>query len=209
VQQCRKFAGGKLSDQASSRIKELKIIAFRSLKNVRIFVDQTYNSGEIKSIKLPYENTASKLLRYAGIKTNITYDNTYSGTLTIKAEGYSRSSDYTGSISGKQYSGASVSGNFSFEIQNNFIYERSFNGSVSPPLFIQSKYQSPASAPFSAAFAKSNFTLELLRIIRDVFGHDPLIMALKDETLKKITSENFETDHEKWQDWWEKNKNMD
>jgi hypothetical protein len=56
----------------------------------------------------------------------------------------------------------------------------------------------------------------VMEMIGDIYSVAPLIAALKDsypnikeqaaEVLKKMTGEEFGTDPEKWQQWWEKNK---
>lgn len=153
--------------------------SFRSLKTVRIVVDQSY--GEAVRVTLPFEEFTKTLLQHAGIKVVKARSNNYDATLKIQATGKPLGAYYNDGQF--HYTAASLSGTISFEIPHRTSYRKSFQGRKTPPSFFSpaahlNRYTNPSSAPFSSTFG--SFSFKLTELVAEVFGIAPLIRALKE-----------------------------
>lgn len=165
---------GQLSDE--------QIKAFRSAKTVRVLVNQSF--GDATQVSLPFEELTQQLLKDSGL--SIVESNTTDSDLNLKieAKGKALSAFYSGS--GLLYTGASLKGIISFKMEGAPIYQNSFYSKIEPPTNIfAGKKRGPSQAPFSLAFDNPNsFVEKFMVIIRDIYGIDALIAALRYDQIK-------------------------
>ena len=179
----KQYPKGPVADKAHLMVEKLyndRKPAFRHTKTVKIIVNQSY--GEAEGVSLPFEDIARRLCQYAGLQVVEAEAEDYDVTLKIQAKGEAEGNFYTGSISGYQYSGASLSGTITLKIPGIPAYKKYFEGYISPPFTIIDKYPDPSSAPFDWAFRKSgSFISKIIEMMGEVYGSNTLIAALKDE----------------------------
>lgn len=148
---------------------------FCDAKTAKIVVTQSYESAE--KVSLPVKEIITRLLQYAGIKSEtINYDI----VVSIDVLGGPIGKQYTGTISGLQYSGASIKGTVIFETTKGEKYREEFNGVLSPPAIITNKFYTPDDAPFMEAFRNALPSIMISSFYK-IFGLTPLTYALKDE----------------------------
>lgn len=187
-----------LCDCAPMQLSSKQREAFRSIKTVRIIVDQSYSNAY--RVTLPFCDVARIIFRHCGIEEKI-FDAKYSfGTMTIKAEGRALAAEYyihlgtdwrggldkaipiLGNSVGYRYSGADLSGCISLEVPEVSVYEKAFKGHIEPSSLLERNYSKPSSAPFLKAFLESgSFVTQILEIIGDIYGTKPLISVIKYE----------------------------
>jgi len=155
-----------------------------------------------------FEVVVRTLLNYAQVKVVESDDKDYDAVLKIIGHLQLRDRHFTARLPYSfSYHRAILSGTISFEIPGKSVYLKSFSGDCSSKGHFWT--------PFDCVFAES-FMPAVMEMIGDIYSVAPLIAALKDsypnikeqaaEVLKKMTGEEFGTDPEKWQQWWEKNK---
>ena len=179
------YPEGKFTDDVLSRLNKLtrqeQIKAFRSIKAVRIIVNQSYEKA--KDVSLPFEDWIGKLLKKAGLKVVGADAKRYDAVIRIKARGKPLGAVY--SLERYEYAGASLAGTISFEIPNIPSYKESFKATIKPPDKIGSVRLSASDAPFWEAFrAQDSFLPKIFEIMGAYFGNKPLIEAIKDGSLK-------------------------
>ncbi len=179
------YPEGKLTDDALSRLNKLtrqeQIKAFRSVKTVRIVVNQSYEKA--KDVSLPFEDWTGKLLTNAGLKVVGSEAKRYDAVIRIRARGKPLGAVY--SLERYEYAGASLSGTISIEIPNIPSYEEPFRSIIEPPDKIGSARLSASDAPFWEAFrAQDSFLPKIFEIMGAYFGNKPLIEAIKDGSMK-------------------------
>ena len=159
----------------------------KSVNTIKIVVTQNY--GKAGSKNLPFQNKAKQLLsKYT--KLAIITDDSLSadGILNITVNGRALSNKYSTSpftSSGiKHYSGARLEGSFSYSISQIPYYEGSFVGYESTPFRIDRSYNSPQEAPFYKAFENMSLQSELIKMVGDIYGVEPVIKALEDPSLR-------------------------
>jgi HEAT repeat protein len=179
------YPEGRFTEDVLSRLKKLtrqeQVKAFRSIKAVRIIVNQSYEKA--KDVSLPFEDWTAKLLKNAGLKVVGTNAKRYGALIRIKAAGKPLGAVY--SLERYEYAGASLSGTISFEIPNIPSYKESFKATIKPPDKIGSVRMGASDAPFWEAFrAQGSFLPKIFEIMGEYFGNKPLIEAIKDGSLK-------------------------
>lgn len=172
-----------LNDQALAGLSEEQIKAFRSIKSVRIVVDQAY--GEAEGVSLPFKDVVQRVLGYAGVKVVGADSKEYDATLKIEARGKAKGIEYSRFGIGPgtfYYTGADLSGVISLKSPGIPVHKKTFNGDVYPPYSIKfGGSSSPSGAPFYRAFSiVDSFISAILEIIGEVYGLNPLLIALKD-----------------------------
>ena len=103
---------------------------------MRVIADQFY--GEAKDVVLPFEEIASRLFQYAGLKVVSAYAKEYDITLFIEVEGkaigkeYHSTDDYDeDEYSSHQYAGASLKGSIALKSVEQPDYKKIFEGNPS------------------------------------------------------------------------------
>jgi HEAT repeat protein len=175
-----------LNGRVNALPSEEQLKAFQSVKTVKIIVEQSY--GAAKGVNLPFEEVTGRLFGYAGIKVVKADAKEYDATITIKARGEAQGKNYRppGNDYGLyeySYSGAFLSGTISSAISGINDYKKTFEGYIAPPEYTQKgRFPTPYSAPFDLAFQESgSFVSKTALMIGEIYGHYPLITALKDE----------------------------
>lgn len=163
--------------------------AFRSVKKVRIEVQQSY--GTTKDVNLPFEELARRFLKHAGVDV---VEDGYDAILKMTAVGKPYGANYYDD-QGRHfylYTGAEVSGNIFLVLSRGVVMEKSFKGVKGHPgvgggriRFSGSLPDKPDSALFFNAFYNSDFTQVIAKMLGDIYGASLLISALKDEDLDK------------------------
>jgi hypothetical protein len=164
--------------------KKDDIEKLRTVKTMRIVIDQSYKYGKDKTIpfdkifhKPPFEEMTQKFAEYAELKV-VTSDSEHCDMeFNIKSEGVAVGAPYT--VYGHSYSGANVSGKVVLEIQNKPVYQISFKGGVPCPGSIKGR-SPPSSAPFEKALSRSSFRQNIVKMMGDIYGIDWLAAALFD-----------------------------
>ncbi|NIM89598.1 MAG: hypothetical protein GTO17_01465 [Candidatus Aminicenantes bacterium] len=175
----------KLTDDVLSRLNKLnrqqQIKALRSVKTVRIVVNQSFERAE--DVSLPFEDWIGKLLMNAGLKVVGPEARRYDVVIKIRARGKPLGAVY--SLERYEYAGASLTGTISFEIPDLPSYEEPFRATIKPPDKIGSASLSASDAPFWEAFrARGSFLPKIFEIMGAYFGNKPLIEAIKDGSMK-------------------------
>ncbi len=175
------YPEGKLTDDVLTRLNKLtrqeQIKAFRSVKAVRIVVNQSYEKA--KDVSLPFEDWTGKLLHIAGLNVVGTEAKRYDAVIKIKARGKPLGAVY--SLERFEYAGASLSGTISIELPNIPSYVELFQATIKPPDKIGSVHLSASDAPFWEAFrAQGSFLPKIFEILGAYLGNKPLIEAIKD-----------------------------
>jgi len=196
------YPEGRLSKDVLSRLKKLThtelLQALRSVKTVKIVVNQSYDKAE--DVSLPFEDWTGKLFQYAGIKVVGAEAKRYDASIEIKANGKPLGAVY--SLERYEYSGASLSGMISIEIPNVQPYKKSFKAKINPPDKIGPVHLSASDAPYWEAFrAQGSFLPIIFEIMKESFGNKPLIEAIKDGSMKvklmpAVSLENIKSSHE-------------
>lgn len=176
-----------LNDRALAGLSEEQIKAFRSIKSVQIIVDQAY--GETGGVRLPFEDVAQRILGYAGVKAVGADSKDYDATLKIEARGKAEGGIYSYPNSKDMFNpstfyftGADLSGTILLEAPGTPVYKKTFKGHVPTPFSIFGGPRNPSGAPFNEAFSQSgSFKAKILEAIGDLYGINPLAIALKDE----------------------------
>ena len=127
-------------------------------QNIRILVLTRQSYEGVSNVKLPYSETAERMLEDYGFLVITDPEEEYDAVLKIDASGTPLTGRYLG---GSQYSGAKVQGEITLEICQSAIYYQAFRGEFSPPDVILRKYRSPEKAPFDKAFLESDYILSL------------------------------------------------
>lgn len=165
------------------QLKKEQIDTFRSVKTLKIITNQTYREAE--NVSLPFKEVAQKLLGYAGLEAVSPSAKNYDLIMKIEAEGQAIGNSYE--KIGYRYTGASISGWISLEMQGAPVYRKFFNGvQETAKILIQGKssvlkipeYKTPSSAPFRDAFEKpDSFVSKMLEVIAEIYGTNPIIAA--------------------------------
>src|SRR3990167_4815673 len=161
--------------------------ALRSIKTIRIEVERSYSCVHLSSIAsaiqykirkivdqsysdLPFEEIVKRIMGYAGLKAVGSDTKNCDAVIRVKARGEPLEAEYIGL--GKLRTGACLKGEISIETKG-VIYKRDFDKYIYPP----NTFSLPFNA-FNEAFAA--FIGSLVQIIREVYGLNTLIAALKD-----------------------------
>ncbi len=176
-----------LNNYVLGQLTEEQIGVFRSVKTVKIILDQTYKEAE--NVTLPFNEVAQRLLGYAGLKVVNPSAKNFDLKMKIEAKGQASSASYQ--KLGSRYTGASVSGWISLEVQGVPVYRKAFKGvQETAKVMLQgessviriSEYKTPSSAPFKSAFDKpGSFVSKMLLVIGEIYGTNPIMAALRDQ----------------------------
>lgn len=161
----------------------------RAVRTVRLEVKQTYDFSRDDESEpatprpapegkgfLPLLPLATEIVKFAGWRV------APGGTpadLTVRIEvmGRALGAEYTGTISGYQYSGAALTGTVTLERNGQTLLEQSIEGEVSPPYSITSYYGTPASAPFSRTLP--DYCAGVWSALGQALGSGPLVTGLQ------------------------------
>ncbi len=179
-----------ISPLVSAQPNEEDFASFRTVKKVRIDIEQSYGAAE--GVNLQFDKIASSFFKYAGV--DVVKDN-YEATLSIKAEGraigVSTNVHELGQLHGKTellYLWAEGNGTILFEMPSGKSIERHFEGKYAPenlPIFSEQEIKAkrnPKNAPFEAALIyDAKFPDLIAEMIGAIYGPDPLISALRDK----------------------------
>jgi len=168
-----------LNNYAKAQLTKEQLEAFRSVKTIKIVVQQSY--GEAKGISMPFEEFAKKLLYYAEVTVIEEDDKDYEATLKIQAVGTALRDKYIGV--GYQYSGAIIEGNILYDFPGLPAYKKRFEGNTGCPFTISGIYAIPSSAPFYQAF-EIGFIPGMLELIKDIYDINCIIAVLQDNSAK-------------------------
>ncbi len=171
------------NNHAIVQLSDEQLEAFRSAKTVRVIVEQSY--GEAKGVGLPFQEIAEKLFQYNGLKVVKGETEDCDLTLKIQAKGSAKGSSYSGGArSGYYYTGASLSGLISLEIQGIPAYKSEFKGYREPSkaTWPTSSQKKSSGAPFQSVFYKmGSFATKMMYIMGDIYGTTFILKAFKDK----------------------------
>jgi len=166
-----------LNGYVTAQPTDEQLEAFRSVKTVRIIVDQSYSEAE--GVSLPFEEVTKRFLESAGLKVVGSDVKMCDATLRIEAEGEALGASYRNF--GYQYTGAKLSGDISFEIPGVLPYKKFFEGTEPVPLGIvvhmgalRAGWENPSNAPFKRAF-NSSFYGKLAEMAGELYSSKVLI----------------------------------
>jgi hypothetical protein len=110
--------------------------------------------------------------------------------ITIDAIGSAISKNYSGKISGNQYSGASLKGTVRFENLSGESFTEQFDETEPPPETIFMSFNAANNAPFGFAFNKLLPTI-LNKSIYNLLGIIPILTSITDQNVwvRKATAE--------------------
>jgi len=143
----------------------------------RIVVDERY--FEAAFVRLPFRNTAERILKLAGIGVITRNEAKHDGLLRVTVSGSAISRFYSGTHPGTYFTGAELSGTISFEAEGAKLLRRSFSAKADPPQQIFGTYKTSQEAPWFGAFVLA-FPGALLQAMMEVYGIDVGVAALKD-----------------------------
>ena len=192
-------------------------------ETIQLIIEQTYKdrNGPVEGNILPFESIGQKLLGHSALIVVGPETEESDYTLKIKANGEALGGFYSHMGMGKgtyHYTGAGVSGTATLERMNVPVNEIFFSGEIRPPSKIKlpDSRTNPFYAPFQEALGASGFVSDLVHMLREEFGTEFLLNALKDEdpkiregaaiVLKRITHQSFGEDYDAWSKWWQEEK---
>lgn len=191
---------GDLAPKARDRLQALRE-TLQGLQTVRVVVDESYTAGPvhaaIEGIKLPFAEATAELLRGVHLEVVFAADVSADGELHVLVEGQALRKTYAptderalttrGALT-LQYAGADLRGSMALRTPTGTLYERSFEGRLTPPDRLGSeRYPTPGDAPFSPLF-ETTFLPVATRMVGDLYGAGPLLPILRDGTLASRTA---------------------
>jgi HEAT repeat protein len=147
--------------------------AVRAAKVVRIEVKQEFQ--EAPDIKLPFAAIARDIFALVGQQIVETGDTPV--VLRVEAGGGPAGGDYTGDFTGYHYSGASLEGNLTLEMDKKKVASVEFAKEVRPPFVIHRSYKRPSDAPFAGTLG--GYRKGLFELLAQTHGLDPLVAAAR------------------------------
>lgn len=173
----------------AAQLNEEERAELRAVRAVRIEVKQTYGFANDEEPEpsapkatpgargfLPLLPLATEIVKFAGWRV-APGGAPADLTVRIELEGRALGADYTGTISGYQYTGAAISGTVTLNRSGRSLLEHAFEGEVSPPYSITSYYGTPASAPFSRTLP--DYCAGLWTAIGQALGPGPLVAGIQ------------------------------
>ena len=191
---------GDLAPKARDRLQALRE-TLQGLQTVRVVVDESYTAGPvhaaIEGVKLPFAEATAELLRGVHLEVVFAADVSADGELHVLVEGQALRKTYAptderalttrGALT-LQYAGADLRGSMALRTPTGTLYERSFEGRLTPPDRLGSeRYPTPDDAPFSPLF-ETTFLPVATRMVGDLYGAGPLLPILRDGTLASRTA---------------------
>jgi hypothetical protein len=174
-----------LCGYVNAQPSEVQLKALRSAMTVQIVVEQSY--GNAKDVNLPFKNYAQRLCENAGIKVVTSDVNNYDLRLMIKANGKASGELYKGNKNIESvylYTGASLSGSISFEMEGIPAYKQDFMGYKKPDesTFPSDNLKTPSAVPFRVVFRQpGSFSSKIMEMMAEIYGTDCIVKALKGE----------------------------
>jgi HEAT repeat protein len=177
--------------------------ALRAAKTVRLEVQQEYDlsgenaegeeakadepkakAGPPKKFSLPLEELAAGMLKLtgwklapAGARADV--------TLTIDVRGTPLGADYVGTVMGRHYTGAELTGSARLALGDQVVTEADISAKIPVATTIRNSYYRPSDAPFSQTLP--HYCEALFTVIGRVCGPGPVVAGLKLENFDQQT----------------------
>lgn len=150
---------------------EQSVNAVPAAKVVRIEVEQEF--GEASDVKLPFADVARDVFALVGQQVVEKGDTPL--VLKVEAHGEALGGNYTGTITGYHYSGASLSGDLTLEMDGKKVAGSHFERQVPAAYEIHTEYPHPSDAPFDRTIG--GYQKGLFELLTQTHGLEPLVNA--------------------------------
>lgn len=180
-----------------ARLTPEQAAPLRAERQIAVQIKQVYSwqdvddDGNVKEVRadtpdaqkkprdlLPLAAETAKALGFAGWRPAPT--GTASRVVVkIRLSGYARSAEYLGTVSGRQYSGASVHGQVEVQRDETQIIFETFSGEIAPPNSVNRYYLNEWDAPIGELLVLC--IAALYRALEAVHGAGPLLAAVSSD----------------------------